>query len=511
MDFPFDPPATGQYKPEGAAALIERWNRGAILINYVGHGSYNRWAHEKIFYGPIHLHLLKNENRLPLIIAASCSIGHFDHYLYDGMVEDLLVEPGGGAIASFAATRVTYPDPNRDMNNAFVDSLFKDPHTTPFLGAAAVRAKIAIPGGNSRRYTLFGDPATRLAFPNLPVYSTQSPDSLAPLGTSSYSGEVVSGEVKDESFDGYAQVDVYAPPRRRVADNCSCITTSYWDTGSLLFSGSVPVNSGSLDATFVVPGNIPSSVPADTQHTKNSRIYGGDAYGVVDSIPLSQTADGTMDTIPPDFTISFMGKTLEGGEEIPEGASLMVQLNDPSGINLTGAPGFQILAEVDEGSSFRADISESFKYNVGSYTTGSMDFLIPDVSMGPHLFSFRATDNALNTMRKGVNLSIVEEGDIDLDNALLYPNPFSSTCHITFDLTSSAMVTVKIFTTGGRLIKTIRYSGKAGFNSILWDGTDHKGDRIANGAYLIKIIAGPLSSDGHGNRDEAMLKALLVK
>lgn len=517
VDFPFDPPQTGDLKPQGTDYLIEQWNKGAIFLNYVGHGSPNQWAHEKLFYAPSHMSLLKGESRLPLVVTASCSIGHFDHFLYDGMVEDFMVQPGGGAIASFAATRVTYSDPNQDINNALVDTLFKDPYEPQYLGVAAVKAKSIITGGNSRRYTLFGDPATRLATPYQAVNSLESPDSLAPFEKTSYSGEVVSDGVRDASFDGYAQVDVYAPPRRREADECTCITTSYWDTGSLLFTGSVPVNSGSLTADFIVPGNIPSSLPADTQYTKNSRIYvyawsdEGDAYGVVDSIPITQTSQGTNDTIPPELTIFSMGNELRGGEEIPEGSELSVALSDPNGINLTGAPGFQLLVEVDEGSAFRGDLTGAFKYNVGSYTTGSMEFQIPDLTVGPHFFSFRATDNALNTVRKGVSLNVMEEGLLNVTNALLYPNPFNSTCNITFDLTSSAIVTVKIFTTGGRLIKSLKYSGRAGFNSIQWDGTDHRGDKIANGAYLIKVIARSQSSNGPDSRDEAMLKALLLK
>ncbi len=517
VDFPFDPPETGDTKPAATEYLIEQWNRGAILLNYVGHGSPNRWAHEKAFLNPTHTALLKNKKRLPLVIAASCSIGHFDHFLYDGMVEDLMTEPGKGAIASFAATRVTYPDPNRDMNNAFVDTLFRDPHSPPFLGEATVKAKIAIPGGNSRRYTLFGDPATKLAFPDMAVSETEAPDSLVPLGTMSYRGEILSGDVRDPAFDGYAQVDVFDPPRRRIADECECVVTSYWDTGRMLFTGSVPVTAGELAASFIVPGNIPSSIPADSEFTQNSRIYvyawtgQEDAYGVVDSIPLSQVAIETGDTIPPEFFVRHLGSELRDAENIPAGTPLSIELSDPSGINLTAAPGFQILVELDEGRTFRTDMTGAFQYDVGSHEAGSLEFILPDVAAGPHLLSFRATDNALNTGRQSVQLNITEEEILAFENALVYPNPFSSSCTITFDLSSPAIVTAKIFTTGGRLIRTIRHSGNTGFNSFLWDGTDRKGDRIANGAYLIKLVAQTPGASGSNNRAEAMLKALLLK
>jgi hypothetical protein len=461
---------------------------------------------------------LRNEKRLPVVVAASCSIGHFDHYLYDAMVEDLMYEPDKGAIASFAATRVTYPDPNEEMNNAFVDTLFRNPFMKPYVGAAAVKAKIAIPGGNSRRYTLFGDPATRLSFPDYAVSSLEPPDSLVPLGKTSYAAEITDdGGQVEGSFQGYAQVDAYAPPRRKVADECTCIATGWWDTGDLLFSGTVPVNSGSLEASFIVPANVPASLPADTQYTKNSRIYayawagGEDAYGVLDSIPITSTALETGDTIAPAISLSFLGSGLEGGESVPQGAPLVIELADPSGINLTGAPGFQILAEVDGGNALKADITDAFSYNVGSFTEGSMEFTMPDISTGPHLFSFRATDNALNTGRESVNIIVTEEGVLALENALVYPNPFRTSCTLTFDLNSPALVTVKIFTTGGRLIRTMTHSGRTGFNTLTWDGRDGKGDGVANGAYLLKLIARSLVPGGAGGEDEAMLKALCVR
>lgn len=517
LDFPFEPPGTGTLKPAAREYLIEQWNRGAMLVNYVGHGSYNRWAHEKVFFAPTDMPFLKNEMRLPVVVAASCSIGHFDHFLYDAMVEDLTYLPDKGAIASFAATRVTYSDPNRDMNNAFVDTLFREPFTKPYVGVAAVKAKIAIPGGNGRRYTLFGDPATRLAFPDLAVRSVAEPDSFVPLAKTSYTAEVTDGGERQGSFQGYAQVDAYAPPRRRVADECTCIVTSWWDTGDPLYSGAVPVASGSLEASFIVPANIPMSLPADTQFTKNSRIYtyawagSGDAYGVVDSIPITGTAAESGDTVGPALVLLFLGAELAGGESVPRGAPLSVEIADPSGINLTGAPGFQILAEVDDGNALRQDVTEEFAYDVGSFTEGKFEFTVPEVPTGPHMFSFRATDNALNTGRTSVNLIVAEEGVLALENALLYPNPFRTSCTLTFDLNSPALVTVKIFTTGGRLIRRMTHSGTAGFNALTWDGKDGKGDLVANGAYMVKIIAKSLLPGGPGGEDEAMLKALCVK
>ena len=71
-----------------------------------------------------------------------------------------------------------------------------------------------------------------------------------------------------------------------------------------------------------------------------------------------------------------------------------------------------------------------------------------------------------------------------------YPNPFSRFTEFTYELTVPAEVEIKIFTLSGRLIRSLKGTGSAGFNSgIVWDGRDQDGDRIANGVYIYKIVA----------------------
>jgi len=83
------------------------------------------------------------------------------------------------------------------------------------------------------------------------------------------------------------------------------------------------------------------------------------------------------------------------------------------------------------------------------------------------------------------------ESELRIEEFFPYPNPFPRGTTFTYKLSQTVdEVVIKIFTVRGRLIRTIDYAPSgSGFNTQEWDGLDEDGDRIANGAYLVKIIA----------------------
>jgi len=88
-----------------------------------------------------------------------------------------------------------------------------------------------------------------------------------------------------------------------------------------------------------------------------------------------------------------------------------------------------------------------------------------------------------------------------LDSA--YPNPFNPATTIKYATPRTGMVTLKIYNLAGRHVRTLVDGQKtAGFHSIMWDGTDHKGRGVASGAYYYRLQA-----DGF----EETHKMLLVK
>ena len=516
LEYPFDPPETGLEKPDATDDLLEEWNRGALLINFVGHGSYQTWAHEKAFHLPDDFPRLENGSRLPMIVAASCEIGRFDDPGFDGMVEEMLKTPGKGAIASFSATRATFSGPNRTINNNLIEELFRDPLENPYLGEAALTAKIRTGGSNAARYALFGDPASRLSLPGTEVAFTESPDSLRPMGLVTLSGEIRSGGEVAEDIDGFAEVRTYDPPVRKQYDECPT-AQEFQTTGNRLFNGVASLSGGRFTATFRVPSNVPASLPADTSALRNAHIFaylnwaGGDGYGVVDSIPVSLSPSPVQDSVPPSIRLVVNGRELADGDDLGAGQEIQVEISDESGINITGAPGHQILAEID-GGAVREDLTDGFRYDVDSHQNGSLRYRVPDLEPGDHRFEFRASDNAMNLAHSGLNLTVFPSSEVKLSQVLIYPNPVRDRCHFTFDVTQPSEITIKIYTVAGRLIRRLERNVGVGYNQIEWDGRDWRGDVPANGVYLCHVTArSAAGGNGAIGEDEQLVKALLAR
>ena len=66
-----------------------------------------------------------------------------------------------------------------------------------------------------------------------------------------------------------------------------------------------------------------------------------------------------------------------------------------------------------------------------------------------------------------------------------HPNPFNSKTTINYSVVKSGHVELKIYSISGQLVRTLVDGWKkAGIHSIMWDGKDDKGKRVASGIYL---------------------------
>ncbi|MBC8174889.1 MAG: T9SS type A sorting domain-containing protein [Candidatus Marinimicrobia bacterium] len=72
-----------------------------------------------------------------------------------------------------------------------------------------------------------------------------------------------------------------------------------------------------------------------------------------------------------------------------------------------------------------------------------------------------------------------------------YPNPFNPVTTIRFSLQLSCKVKLSIYNIKGQKIKTLKNEAlDKGIYSVIWDGTDRNGKKVASGLYLYKLSAG---------------------
>ena len=97
-------------KPAARLDFLNAWNEGALLINYVGHGSSVQMADEQVFLAA-DVANLRNGIRLPLFMGLSCTIGDFASSQQKSLSEKLLLKDGGGVIGTITASQVTFIGP----------------------------------------------------------------------------------------------------------------------------------------------------------------------------------------------------------------------------------------------------------------------------------------------------------------------------------------------------------------------------------------------------------------
>jgi hypothetical protein len=71
------------------------------------------------------------------------------------------------------------------------------------------------------------------------------------------------------------------------------------------------------------------------------------------------------------------------------------------------------------------------------------------------------------------------------------PNPFVRTTEVTYSIAGAGYVSLKVFNSLGRLIKTLvdRVEGP-GVHKATWDGTDESGKRVGTGIYFYSLVVG---------------------
>ena len=155
-------------------AILTTIDEGVLVVEYSGHGGTQTWADEGIFR-IADAEGLRNVH-LPFIITTTCLNGQFDQPLQFGQrsLSEQFLMGSAGAIGVLSATRLTYATVNAKFDKNLFTSIFTVKPST--LGAIIADAKtqfmmtapqLWIPGVT--QYTLFGDPATRLAVPELKI------------------------------------------------------------------------------------------------------------------------------------------------------------------------------------------------------------------------------------------------------------------------------------------------------------------------------------------------------
>ncbi len=149
------------------AALLEGWQTGALLTHYFGHAGLTEWADERILtHGDIEAH---GSTWKPTVLLTWACLSQWHIGIFGtALNEALLLQPGGGPVASFGPAGITSPA----RQAILIDALYRElAQPGVSLGEAIRRAKRATFDRDPKAqetvegFLLLGDPALTLPWP----------------------------------------------------------------------------------------------------------------------------------------------------------------------------------------------------------------------------------------------------------------------------------------------------------------------------------------------------------
>lgn len=482
-------------KPDAQAAFIRELNKGAYAGVFFGHGNTHQLADEQLFWASTDIPRIKNGRRQYLFYFGSCTVGRFDDTDHECIAEELVRIPDG-AIGTLGSSCGTNPGTNSTIGRRLFNTI-TDTTSDLTMGEHCFVARDGMWGA---KYILLGDPATKMRMVRQGMQLAASPESLRPLEELS---------VATDQDDYYLTAFVRDADTIRALDSTTAYSIAGYVWREVQTGASTYVPFGyAIDGKEIYQGYWDDTATIIIPHisTTNNPVIKAYSHrqprgSMVDSVRVYGTASPSSDESGPHVSLYDGGRQLSDNDWVEEQFSLTGMVSDTSGIYVLhpteSALGFflEINGIIDE----RIDLRDYFRYDRNSQTDGEFitQITLPE---DENTIVVNVADNVGNQTIDTLYLNVERQDGIAIENFLMYPNPLKddSGLWFTFDLTSTGMADIKIFTIAGRLIRTIEnVSCQAGYNQIHWDARDKYMDEISNGVYLVKVTvsSGPASDE----------------
>ena len=498
--------SVGQRYPDVNRAINERVRKGALIMNYTGHGNELRLADENIIDINDVLSW-RNRDRLPVFMTATCDFSRFDEPERVSAGELLFLNPAGGAIALFSTTRLVYAYQNFLLNQNFYRFILERQHNghDMRLGDVMRLTKINTGGSiNKRNFTLLGDPSMKLAIPQHKVVFTsinetpltEPADTLKALSRVTISGTIVDEhENTMDNFSGLVYHTVFDKTNiEQTLGNDGSAPFTFESRNNIIYKGKASTAGGNFSFSFIVPKDI-------AYHYGNGKISSFATSGSTsasgffkDIIVGGSNPHAAEDSDGPEIELFMNDPNFISGGMTDQNPRLLGLLTDSSGINIAGAGiGHDITLVMNNDPANTIVLNEYYTADADSYQQGTIEYPFSDLEEGNYNLKLKAWDVHNNSSEASLDFTVSESAELALKHVFNYPNPFTGHTSFHFEHNhpdTPIDVLIQIFTVSGRLVKTFNKSiHTAGFkpDPIPWDGLDDYGDRIGRGVYIYRI------------------------
>jgi hypothetical protein len=493
-------------RPILSASFTDTLSQGWGFVSVQSHANRNQLGHEEYFktnIGADDQELLANAGRPFVWALYGCHGNTFatqneaSPAAGDCMGEKLLFLSGGrGAVASYASEGYEYLFPNIGLQRELIELLFT---TSSVPGAAddwrlgTLQLASELRYGqyySSYRYNLLGDPLTRIdrSPPRLRLFAGRSEladgdfiPTMAPEDTLALTALAL-----DETRMGAPQLgDQFAslPGIERAAAwlpihaDSALLDSLLAETDTSFAALAVPLDSSLAAAGRGARGWLLTARAGYAPERDYLALTARDQAGREGRFTL--WAAKLIDVF------SAGGDSLRDGQWIRASGRLQVRIRVPS-------PTFQPEGfSLWEDGVLRADVSAVFAGDNPDTTVYLMD-VDYDWSAGEHTLEVRREGEHYD------DLTLVVDGRARLLEGLVFPNPFRVATSFRYSLSGGVREgSLSIYTLSGRRIHHRRLSELAEGETrwLTWDGRDDRGDTVANGVYLLRLVFTDLAGE----------------
>jgi len=516
--------------PDGRQALLDGLDQGSLIVNYTGHGGEQGWSNSAILENP-DLLKMKNVNKLPAVITATCEFGRYDDPEKRTGAEIMTMMPDVGAIALFTTVRLVYSTPNETLNANFYRNVFtydEQKGRMPALGEIMMRTKNStfIRGNlaniNSRNFTLLGDPGLVLNYPKLKARVTEINGTQVVPGVrdslKSLSKVTIKGVLENETgtahinADGDMDVTVFDKPSRFTTRLSNY--TFQWEKNRI-FSGKTSVIDGEFQFEFVVPIDV-----SYENGTGNMRVYFFneeiDGAGCYNDFYVGGTgADAIQDDEGPKVELFINDTSWVDGGITDKEPRIFARIFDENGINTVGSGiGHEITAVLDENESQVIILNEFYEAEINDYKKGTVQYQLRDLENGEHNLRIRVWDVANNAAEAFTSFIVADNAKMVLDDLLNYPNPFGDETRFLIGHNQAGQnleLEIEILNTEGQLVKVLTSKFLASGNyykELNWDGRSDQGNLISGGVYMYRVT---LKNSDTGKKESSTSKLVILR
>jgi len=498
--------AGGSRYPKARAEMFSAFEKGALVLNYLGHGGEDGLSSERIWEKSDGQNL-SNQYKYPLFITITCDFSRFDNPSRPTAGEYTYWNPKGGAISMISTIRSIGQFSAENFNDILAKNLFSYGSNQYTSIAESLRlSKNSNPNSSTNVVFYIGDPALMLAIAKPKIRLTKVND--VPVSQTfddfkSLAKMKISGEITDENnipitnYNGELSTIVFDKiiARTTLNNDGNSPSIPFNVLGETIFRGNASITNGQFEFSFVVPRDI--RIPLDygkiSFYSKKNQLFENQT-GYDTSIKVGGiNENAVVDNISPTVKLYMNDETFVSGGTTNNFPFLLANLEDESGINTASGIGHDMIAILDGDVNNPFILNDYYQTNLDDYTKGKLRFPFRNLAVGLHTITFKAWDVYNNPITAEIQFVVAGKESITLTHVLNYPNPFVNYTEFWFSHNrpyEPLEVQVQVMTITGKVVWTRnQIITTEGFLSkeITWDGKDDFGNRIGKGVYVYKL------------------------